>query len=417
MVAQTLAEKIISAHCGRQVKAGDIVVADVDVCLLQDGTGPLAVRSWRELGFGKVAHPKKTVLILDHACPSPRKELSNDHKLLREFAGQNGCVLADIGSGVCHQVICERFAAPGNILAGSDSHTCTAGGLGVFGTGMGSTDIGIAMALGKTWFRVPRTIKVVVNGRLPDGVYPKDLILYIIGKIGADGAAYKALEFCGETIDNMDVAGRMTVTNMAIEAGAKTGLIASDEKTKEFLARNGRGADFAVVAPDIDAAYEKVITIDVSKLAPQVAFPHIVDNVKPVGEAKNIRIDQVFLGTCTNGRIEDLRVAARMWQGKKRAPHTRVVVAPASRQVYLDALKEGLWETIIEFGAAVVTPGCGACVGVHSGVLADGENCLSTQNRNFRGRMGNPDSFIYLASPATAAATAIKGEITDPRGI
>jgi len=416
-VAQTLAEKIISAHCGRQVKDGDIVVTDVDVCLLQDGTGPLAVRSWRELGFGKVVHPEKTVLFLDHACPSPRKELSNDHKLLREFAEQNGCVLSDIGDGVCHQVICERFVSPGNILVGSDSHTCTAGGLGVFGTGMGSTDIGIAMALGKTWFRVPRTIKIVVNGKLPEGVYPKDLILYIIGKIGADGAAYKALEFCGETINNMDVAGRLTVANMAIEAGAKTGLIASDEKTKEFLARNGRSADFVAVVPDIDAAYEKVIAIDASKLTPQVAFPHTVDNVKSVTEAKNIKIDQVFLGTCTNGRIEDLRVAARMWKGRKRALHTRIIVAPASRQVYLDALKEGLWKIIVEFGAAVVTPGCGACVGVHNGILADGENCLSTQNRNFRGRMGNPQSSIYLASPATAAATAIKGEITDPRTI
>ena len=416
-MAQTLAEKIISAHCGRQVKDGDIVVTDVDVCLLQDGTGPLAVRSWRELGFGKVVHPEKTVLFLDHACPSPRKELSNDHKLLREFAEQNGCVLSDIGDGVCHQVICERFVSPGNILVGSDSHTCTAGGLGVFGTGMGSTDIGIAMALGKTWFRVPRTIKIVVNGKLPEGVYPKDLILYIIGKIGADGAAYKALEFCGETINNMDVAGRLTVANMAIEAGAKTGLIASDEKTKEFLARNGRSADFVAVVPDIDAAYEKVIAIDASKLTPQVAFPHTVDNVKSVTEAKNIKIDQVFLGTCTNGRIEDLRVAARMWKGRKRALHTRIIVAPASRQVYLDALKEGLWKIIVEFGAAVVTPGCGACVGVHNGILADGENCLSTQNRNFRGRMGNPQSSIYLASPATAAATAIKGEIVDPRTI
>ena len=416
-MAQTLAEKIISAHCGREVKDGDIVVTDVDVCLLQDGTGPLAVRSWRELGFGKVVHPEKTVLFLDHACPSPRKELSNDHKLLREFAEQNGCVLSDIGDGVCHQVICERFVSPGNILVGSDSHTCTAGGLGVFGTGMGSTDIGIAMALGKTWFRVPRTIKIVVNGKLPDGVYPKDLILYIIGKIGADGAAYKALEFCGETISNMDVAGRLTVANMAIEAGAKTGLIASDEKTKEYLARNGRSADFVAVVPDIDAAYEKVIAIDASKLTPQVAFPHTVDNVKSVTEAKNIKIDQVFLGTCTNGRIEDLRVAARMWKGRKRALHTRIIVAPASRQVYLDALKEGLWKIIVEFGAAVVTPGCGACVGVHNGILADGENCLSTQNRNFRGRMGNPQSSIYLASPATAAATAIKGEIVDPRTI
>ena len=289
-MAQTLAEKIISSHCGREVKAGDIVVSNVDVCLLQDGTGPLAVRSWRELGFGKVSNPNKTVIFLDHACPSPRKELSNDHKFLREFAEQTGSIVEDIGDGVCHQVICEKYVRPGDILVGADSHTCTAGGLTAFSTGMGSTDIAVAIALGKTWFKVPHTIKIVVNGKLPKAVYPKDVMLYIIGQIGAEGANYKALEFCGNTIDNMDAAGRLTIANMAIEAGAKAGLMSSDKNTQLFLKKYGREKDFSEIIPDVYAEYEKVINIDVSNLEPQIALPHTVDNVKSISEIKNIKI-------------------------------------------------------------------------------------------------------------------------------
>ena len=414
-MAGTLAEKIIGAHSGREVKAGDIVLADVDVCLMQDGTGPLAVRSWKELGLNKVANPKKTVLFLDHACPSPRKELSNDHKFLREFAKQTGSVLKDIGDGVCHQVICEDFVRPGDILVGADSHTCTAGGLGAFTTGMGSTDIGVAMALGKTCFKVPQTIKVIVNGKLPKGVYPKDIILYLIGKIGADGATYKALEFGGSVIEDMDVSGRLTISNMAIEAGAKAGLMIADKKTKAYLKKYKRENEYKEIKPDVDAEYERVVEIDASKLTPQIALPHTVDNVKSIDKIKDIKIDQVVIGTCTNGRIEDLRVAAKIWKGKKRAESTRVIVVPASREVYKEAVKEGLVDIMLDFGAAILTPGCGPCVGVHGGILADGENCLSTQNRNFKGRMGNPKGFIYLSSPATAAVTAITGKITDPR--
>lgn len=416
-MAQTLAEKIISSHSGREVAAGDIVVADVDICLMQDGTGPLAVRSWRELGINKIANPKKTVIFLDHACPSPRKELSNDHKFLREFAEQTGCVVKDIGEGVCHEVICEEFVRPGDILVGSDSHTCTGGGLGAFSTGMGSTDVAVAMGLGKTWFKVPKTIKVNVKREFHKKVYPKDLMLYLIGKIGVEGANYKALEFCGETIDEMDASGRMTIANMAIEAGGKAGLFSSDDKTRNFLKKYNREKDYIEMKPDVYAEYENVIEIDTSVLSPQVALPHAVDNIKPVEEVRNIKIDQVFIGTCTNGRIEDFRVVADLWKGKKRARHTRVIIAPASKAIYLEMIKEGLIEVLVEFGAAIIAPGCGPCVGVHSGILADGENCLSTQNRNFLGRMGNPNSFIYLASPATAAATAITGEITDPRKI
>lgn len=414
-MAQTLAEKIISLHSGREVKAGDIVVAGVDICLLQDGTGPLAVRSWRELGVNKVANPKKTVIFLDHACPSPRKELSNDHKFLREFAEQTGCIIKDIGEGVCHQVICEEFVKPGDILVGSDSHTCTAGGLGAFSTGMGSTDVAVAMALEKTWFRVPNTIKIVVSGKMPEGVYSKDLILYIIGQIGVEGANYRALEVCGETIENMDASGRLTISNMAIEAGAKAGLIASDEKTKAFLKKYNREKDYSEIKPDVYAEYEKVIEINALRIEPQIAAPHAVDNIKTAKELKDVKIDQVFIGTCTNGRIEDFRVVAELWKGKHRAKQTRVIIAPASKSVYLEMLREKLVDIFVEFGAAVIAPGCGPCVGVHSGILADGESCLSTQNRNFLGRMGNPNSFIYLGSPAAAAVTAVTGKITDPR--
>jgi len=416
-MAFTLTEKIISQHCGREVVAGDIAVANVDICLMQDGTGPLAVRSWRQLGLGTVAHPEKTVAFLDHAAPSPRKELSNDHMLLREFTNQHKCVLKDIGEGVCHQIIAEEFVRPGDILVGSDSHTCTAGALGCFATGMGSTDVAVAFGLGKTWFRVPKTYKVVFNGKMPKGVFAKDLILHLIGLIGADGATYKALEFSGDTVTAMSVSERMTLSNMAVEAGAKVGLIASDEKTKQFLKENGRENDYQEIKPDIYAEYEKVIEVDVTKLVPQVALPHRVDNVKPISEVEPEKIDQVFIGTCTNGRLDDLEIAAKMWKGKKRSPQTRVIVAPASRKLYLQAIKKGIIEEMVKFGATIINPGCGPCVGVHAGALGDGERCLATQNRNFLGRLGNPKSFIYLASPATAAATAITGKITDPRTV
>lgn len=413
----TIAEKILSQHCGREVAAGDIVISNVSVCLMQDGTGPLAVRSWRALGIGKVANPAKTVLFLDHAAPSPRKELSNDHKLLRDFASQNNCVVKDIGDGVCHQVICENFVKPGDVLVGSDSHTCSAGALGVFATGMGSTDVAVAFGLGKTWFKVPTTIKIVINGKLKKGVYPKDLILYIIGHIGADGATYKALEFCGDTVESMSMSGRITLSNMAVEAGGKVGLIASDSVTRAFLKEQGRKNDYCEIKPDIEAKYERVIKINAEDIVPQIALPHRVDNVKPIDQVEETNIDQVFIGTCTNGRLEDLEIAAKMWKGKKRSKNTRVIVAPASRKVFKEAVKEGIVSTMLDFGAVFLPPGCGPCVGVHGGALADGERCLATQNRNFLGRMGNPKGFIYLASPAVAAATAITGKITDPRKI
>jgi 3-isopropylmalate/(R)-2-methylmalate dehydratase large subunit len=414
-MGKTLAEKIIGSHAKREVTAGEIALVGVDVCLTQDGTGPLAIRQLQKINLEKAANPKRTVLFLDHAAPSPRRELANDHITIRKFAEKTGACLSEVGEGVCHQIISESYLNPGDILIGADSHTCTGGALCAFATGMGSTDVAVGIALGKTWLRVPETFKVEVNGKFPPGVYPKDLILHLISMIGADGATYKALEFCGDTIENMSMSGRLTLSNMAVEAGAKAGLIASDETTKGFLKVHGRVSKFRKIAPDKDAVYEKVIQIDASGLVPMVAFPHTVDNVKPIREAKGIKIDQVFLGTCTNGRLEDLKVVTEIIKGRKKHPRTRMIVVPASKAVFLDAIRAGYIKTLVEFGATIMAPGCGPCVGVHEGILGDGEVCIATMNRNFKGRMGNPEGFIYLASPATSAVAAIAGEIVDPR--
>jgi len=414
-MGKTISEKIISEHADRVVSAGEFVVAKVDVAMVQDGTGPLSVQELQKLGMERVFNKNNTILFLDHASPSPRKELSNAHQLLRQFSKKTGAYLSEVGEGVCHQRLVEGWANPGYIVVGADSHTCTAGALGAFSTGMGSTDIALAFALGKVWLKVPETFKFVLNGKLPYGVYSKDIILYIIGMIGADGATYKAMEFEGETIDKLSMESRFVITNMAIEAGGKTGLIHTDEITKIFLKQRGRIDKFREIKADTDANYEKVFEIDVEKIEPMVSFPHTVDNVKNISEIEDIKIDQVFIGTCTNGRIEDLRIAASILKGRKRHPDTRLIVIPSSIDVYKDALNEGLIEIFLEAGSALESPGCGPCVGVHKGVLADGESVLSTQNRNFKGRMGNPLGFIYLGSPATAAATAIEGKIVDPR--
>ncbi len=414
-MGKTIAEKILSEHAGKDVKSGDLIIARVDVAMVQDGTGPLAVEAFNRMKLKALANPERSILFIDHAAPSPRKELSNAHKILREFADKYGAVLSEVGEGICHQRLVEDFVKPGDVVVGADSHTCTSGALGAFATGMGSTDVAIAFGLGKVWMKVPETHRFVLKGKMPGGVFAKDLILYIIGMIGADGATYKALEFEGEVIEYMSMESRFTLTNMAVEAGAKTGLIATDETTRAYLRERNRESDFREIKPDPDAVYEKTYEIDVSGIEPQVSFPHTVDNTRPISEAKGVKIDQVYIGTCTNGRIEDLRIAAEILRGKKVAKGVRLIVIPASRNVYLKALKEGILEVFVEAGGAVLSPGCGPCVGIHQGVLADGEKVLSTQNRNFKGRMGNPNAFIYLASPATAAATAIKGEIADPR--
>ena len=413
-MGKTLAEKILSAKSDGEVRAGNIVVVKLDLVFVQDSTGPLTLRQFSETKLNTIHNPERTILFIDHSAPSPARELSNDHIFLRSFAEEKGVTLSDIGQGVCHQIVAESWANPGDIIVGADSHTVTAGALGAFATGMGSTDIAIAMALGKTWLRVPETIRVVVHGRFAKGVYAKDLILHLIGQIGADGATYKALEFSGEAIATMPMSERLTIANMVVEAGAKVGLFPSDSVTQSYLREQGRSERYIALNADPDATYESRIEIDAAQLEPTIAKPHTVDNTALARELGGVHIDQVFIGTCTNGRLEDIRIAASILKGKKRHPHTRLIIAPASQKVLLAALAEGYIMTLVESGATIVPPGCAACLGVHQGVLGDGEACLSTANRNFKGRMGNPEAFIYLASPATAAATAIRGEITGP---
>ncbi len=416
-MGKTLAEKILSQKSGSEAKPASIVIAKVDLVFVQDTTGPLTVKQFQTSGFERLANPLKSVLFIDHAAPSPNNELSSDHILLRDFAQRTGSIISDIGEGVCHQIVAESLAKPGDVIIGADSHTVTAGALGVFATGMGSTDVAIALALGETWFRVPESIKILVSGNFPDGVYAKDLILHLIGRIGADGATYKALEFGGDTVDGMSMSARLTIANMAVEAGAKAGLFAADKTTQEYLVSQGRGNHYQPIFPDADATYEQTINIDAASLEPTVARPHTVDNTVPARELKGTKIQQVFIGTCTNGRLEDLAIAASILKGKKRHPETKLIIAPASRQVLLDAIQGGYIQTLIEAEAAILPPGCGPCLGLHQGVLGGGESCLSTANRNFKGRMGSLEAFIYLGSPATAAATAITGEITDPREV
>jgi 3-isopropylmalate/(R)-2-methylmalate dehydratase large subunit len=415
-MGKTLAEKILSEKSGTDAKAGDIVIAKVDLAFVQDTTGPLTVRQFQSSGMG-LSNPARTVLFIDHAVPSPNANLSNDHIFLRDFAKNTGCVISEPGEGVCHQRVTEDYARPGDVIVGADSHTVTAGGLGAFATGMGSSDVAVAFGLGKNWFRVPETFKIEVTGNFQKGVYPKDLILHLIGLIGADGATYKSLEFTGNATKKMSMSGRFTIANMAVEAGAKVGLFASDETTKEFLESQGRGKDFKALDADKDAVYEEVIRIEADELDPTVAMPHTVDNTSLASALKGTKIQQVVIGTCTNGRLEDLAVAAAILKGKKPAKTVRLIIAPASRRVLLNAIEAGYIAELVASGAMILPPGCGPCLGLHQGALGDGEACLSTANRNFEGRMGNPKSFIYLSSPATAAASALTGEITDPREV
>jgi len=418
----TLAEKILSQRADKEVKAGDFVIVPVDICMVQDGTGPLAVKQIRALWADRPSARRKLacgkfIIFLDHAAPAPNQGMAESHRILREFAHETGAVLSEVGEGVCHQKLVENWISPGQVVLGADSHTCTGGALAAFSTGMGSTDIAVAAVTSTTWLKVPSTILVNVEGKFSKGVCSKDLILKLIGAMSSEGATYKALEFSGSAIRNMPMSERFTISNMAVESGAKAGLIASDGLARKWMKEHGRVKAFCEITADDGAEYEKVIYIDATSLEPMLSVPHFVDSAVTVSETacKKIKLDQVFIGTCTNGRIEDLRVAAGILRGKKRNDTTRLLICPASRQVYLDALKEGLIELFINAGAVILTPGCGPCVGVHSGILADGEVCLSTANRNFKGRMGNVKSEIYLSSPATAAYSAIKGYIADAR--
>ena len=414
-MGSTIAEKILSNHCGRDVRAGDIAICDVDFCFGQDGTSSIIIDSFKKLGVKKAFDPEKFCMVIDHSSPSPNVGVSEIHKKMREFARTFDLGLYDIGCGVCHQIIPQYGRVTcGDLVLGADSHTCTYGALNVFSTGVGSTDIAITLASGKNWFKIPETIKVIVKGKLPKGVYSKDIILHIAKDIGANGATYKSVEFYGEAISDLSVDARLTITNMAVEIGAKAGLMEADNKVLKWLAGRSK-RDPKPEEPDIDARYAAVKEYDISGLSPQVAKPHAVDNVSGVEELSDTKIDQAYLGTCTNGRFEDLEIAAKILKRNNVHPDVKFVIAPASREIFLEASKKGLIDVFIESGAIVVGPGCGPCVGTHNGVLADGEAAISTANRNFKGRMGNPNSFIYLASPATVAASAIRGKITDPR--
>jgi 3-isopropylmalate/(R)-2-methylmalate dehydratase large subunit len=416
-MGKTLSEKILSEKSGTDARAGDTVIAPVDLAFVQDTTGPLTIRQFKEVKRGTLAAPQRTAVFLDHAIPSPNRQLSNDHQLLRRFAEETGCHIFEGGSGICHQIVAERFANPGDIIVGADSHTVTAGGLGAFATGMGSSDIAVVFSLGKTWFRVPESFKISIKGKFQKWVGAKDLVLHLIGVLGADGATYKALEFDGNAIANVTVPQRLTVANMAVEAGAKVGIFPSDNITKGYLAARGRGNKYRALRPDADAEYERSIILDASELEPMTAMPHAVNNVTTVKMLAGTKIDQVFIGTCTNGRLEDLAAAAAILRNKKRNPRVRLIVAPASQRVLSQAMRIGYIQILVNAGAMILPPGCAACLGVHQGVLGDNEVCISTANRNFKGRMGNPESSIYLASPATAAASALTGEITDPREV
>ncbi len=415
MTGKTIAEKILSIHSKTDAYAGDIVIADLDFMIGQDGTSGVAIDSFNKMGAKKVFDPSKIAIIIDHSSPSPNQGVSAIHQKIRNFTKDQGIKLYDIGCGVCHQLTPEQgHVIPGDLVIGADSHTCTYGAINVFSTGIGSTDLAAGMISGKLWFKVPLTMKVVFNGLAPKGIYSKDLMLALIGKIGADGATYMALEIYGDIIDQMSVDARFTISNMAIECGAKAGLMKADNKTMEWVKKHSKKKPNPQEA-DKDAKYAQVVEIDAAKLEPQIAKPHTVDNVVPVSQIGNVQIHQGYVGTCTNGRLEDFQIAAKILKGKKVNKACRLIIAPSSKDILMDMIKDGTYQTLLEAGAVAVTPGCGPCVGTHNGVPSDGENVISTANRNFKGRMGNPNAFIYLASPATVAASVIEGKIADPR--
>ena len=414
-----ITEKILAKASGKQaVHPGEIVDANVDMIMVHDLTGPLAVEAFKKIGVQKVWDNQKAVVILDHQVPAESVKAAELHKTMRQFAKDQKLRIYDIGrGGICHQVMPEKgHVVPGTVIVGADSHTCTYGAFGAFATGIGSTEAAAVFATGKIWLKVPEAIKVNVTGQFQKYVTPKDLILSIIGRMSVDGAIYESAEFTGPTIKGMSIAGRMTLCNMAVEMGAKNGIIEPDETTRKFLEGRVKALpNFEALKSDKDAVYERTVEFDVSKMEPQVACPSSVDNVKPVSEVGNVPIEQAFIGSCTNGRIEDLRLAAQVLKGKRVKDGVRALVIPASQEVYKQAINEGLLEIFTDAGAIVCGSACGPCLGGHIGLLAAGEVCVSTSNRNFIGRMGSTQASVYLASPATVAASAVTGKITDPR--
>ncbi len=409
----TISQKIFTRASGsaRTVEPGEIVEANVDFAMSHDGTSVLAIKAFQEMGSEKVWDPSRIVIPFDHQIPANNDVAATLQKEVREWTCQQGIVnFFDCGSGVCHQVFPEQgFALPGLLIVGADSHSCTYGAFGAFGTGLGATDMAEVYSRGRLWFKVPETIGIKVTGKLLPHVCAKDLALKIIGDLGSDGATYKAVEYSGPTIEDLSLSGRMTLCNMGVEMGAKAAIVPPDEKTDAYLRGRAR-REYRPVFSDPES-YDTELEYDISDLEPQIAYPTRVDNIRPVSDFEGTRIDQVFIGTCTNGRLEDLETAARIIRGHQVA--VRTLVIPASREILMEALKRGIIETLVEAGAMIAPPGCGPCLGAHMGVLGDGEVCLSTSNRNFPGRMGKGGS-VYLASPATAAFGAIKGYITKP---
>lgn len=416
-MGQTFAEKVLSKKVRRKLTAGEIVDVYPDYAMSHDNTAAI-YGIFNEIGVDKVYNPDIHVVVLDHNSPPANEKLALNHKIIREFVQRYDIKnFFDINAGICHQVLPEQgFALPGKVIVGSDSHTTTYGAFGAFATGIGRSEMAVIFATGKIWLRVPESVQIRIAGKLPPGVTSKDVMLYIIGDVKADGALYKSVEFVGETVENMTLASRMVLTNMAVEMGAKNGFIAPDQKTLDFLSNRARST-FEVVLPDANARYDDVLEYDVSQLEPQVACPHTVDNVKPLSEVTGTKIQQALLGTCVNGRLEDIATAAALIKGRRVHPEVRFLVFPASMNVYREALQKGYLQTLVEAGALIMNPGCGPCLGAHEGILAPGEVCISTSNRNFKGRMGSREAEIYLASPAVVAASAIKGEIADFRSL
>jgi 3-isopropylmalate/(R)-2-methylmalate dehydratase large subunit len=406
----TITEKILAnASHQREVVSGDFVVADINYVMAHDSTAPLAIEAFQSI-TDKVFDPEKVIIVFDHFFPPPTIAGATLHQKTRKFVSDQN-ISGFFTNGVCHQILVEHFVSPGDVVVGADSHTCTEGALGAFATGLGSTDIGGALATGKCWFKVPESLKFNLRGSLEKGVYAKDVILSIVGDFGAAGALYKACEFTGDYVKNASISSRLTLCNMAIEMGGKNGIIEADQTTLAYL----RGREGKIFRSDKDAAYEDELDIDVSRIEPQVALPPAVDNVEAVSAVEGRKIDQAFLGTCTNGRLEDIKVATKILKGKKIAENVRFIVAPASQEIYLQAFHEGYLQELVKAGGIICNPSCGPCIGRHEGVLCEGETCLSSQNRNFSGRMGSSEADIILASPATVAASALAGKIVDPR--
>jgi 3-isopropylmalate/(R)-2-methylmalate dehydratase large subunit len=400
-MGMTVAEKILSRHADGALRAGEIALCETDFLMATDTTAPLAIKAFHEMGGRQVTRSERAAFVIDHAAPCPSQKIAQLHSVMRRFAAEQGIVLYDVGEGICHQLVIENgHVRPGDLAVGADSHTCTYGAVGAFATGVGSTELAAAMLTGKVWLKVPETFRITLHDRLPAGVCGKDLILNLIGRLGADGASYKSLEFHGDGLEGMALSDRLTVCNMVVEAGAKCGIVCDPA---------------GGVHPDSDAHVAAEFAIDLAALEPTVAAPHSVDNIRPIGELETVEIQQGFIGSCTNGRIEDLRAAARILAGRKTAPGVRLYIIPASKSIFLQAIREGLVETLTEAGGVFITSGCGPCVGTHNGIPGDGETVISSSNRNFKGRMGNNQASVYLASPATVAASVLHGRITDPR--